>query len=350
MKKVTTTDIAKLAGVSQTTVSLILNDKYSSGISEGTCQKVQKIAKDLGYIIKNKAKPKRGLTHVIGLLVPTLTNPFFTFVASCVEEYCFANGYNVILCNIARQTESESDNLAKLVARNVDGIITTYTPSNPDYLLQIDKSIPVILLGESDTCHNIQTIGINSEKTGQIIASYLYEHGHRKIAMLTAPISRISLARPRRIAGMRNFLKSKDIEATFYVLEDENEYENDSIYEAEMGFTLTKRLLDNYDFTAVVAGDLYVPGIYKTLQNAGRNIPRDVSVVGIDNNFMCKLLTPTLTSVDHHLRDRSKLAVEQLIERIENYKEEIISNYQVEYSPSLVVRQSSGPVKKKSKA
>jgi LacI family transcriptional regulator len=346
MAKVTTTDIAREAGVSQSTVSMVLSFRENVVISEGTRARVQEAAERLGYqkptVGRRRARSKIG-SVLIGLMMPNLNNLFFTNVVSFVERYASLMGYEIVVCNIERKMEREEKKLASLVAKGVDGIIVAYTPHDVGNLKEIGRKMPVVILGESPTNCGIHTIGINGYRCGELMAAHLYELGHRDIAMLTAPIKRISLTRPRRISGARAYLESKGCAEGFYVLEDDDESEADEIYEFTIGYRLARRLLeDGRRFTAIMCSDMSAPGVYNVLSEANLRIPEDVSVVGIDNTFVGRILAPALTTIDHHLRERCKLAVENLVENIQG-DDSSPEGYLVEYSPSLIVRSSTAP-------
>lgn len=350
MSRVTTTDIAREAGVSQTTVSLVLRGRNDVAITQATRDRVMQTAQRMGYrktAPRERAKTaaKRG-TRLIGLLVPNLINLFFTNVVHNVERFTSGAGYEIVVCNIRRNVESEEDKLASLMDKGVDGIIVAYTPRNIENLKELCRRVPVVILGESPTDCGIQTIGINGYRCGEIMAAHLYNLGHRDIALLTAPIGRISLTRPRRIRGATAFLKSKGCAEGLFVLEDTDTTENEEedIYEFTIGYRLARRLLQSgRRFTAIMCSDMNAPGIYNVLSQHNLRIPEDVSVIGIDNTFVSRILSPALTTIDHHLPERCKLAVEYLTERIAamDWQGE---GYLVEYSPSLVARDSTGPV------
>lgn len=354
MAKITTTDIAREAGVSQSTVSVVLSGRERAAISASTRARVEEIARRLGYEKPASGRRRaraldaaRGGSGLIGLLVPNLINLFFTTVVSFVERYASLMGYEVVVCNIERRTEREEEKLKSLIEKGVDGILVAYTPRDIEKLKQIGRRLPVVILGESPTDCGIQTIGINGTRCGELMAAHLYELGHRDIAMLTAPIKRISLTRPRRISGARAFLESKGCAGGFYVLEDDDESEYDEIYEFTIGYRLARRLLESgRRFTAIMCSDMNAPGVYNLLAGAGLHIPEDVSVVGIDNTFVGRILSPGLTTVDHHLRERCKLAVENLVEAIAR-RDPAAEGYLVEYSPSLIVRSSTAPVRER---
>ena len=325
-----------------------MSGKPGVSISDETRKRVFDSAKKLGYEKKgNQISSVNLSSQLIGLMVSNLTNPYFTVVASCVESLAHESGYNTIICNTERKPEKEKRYIEDLISQGVDGIVIAFTPSNTEYINKISESIPIVIIGETDSYANLQTIGLNSIKAGEMVAAHLYELGHSKIAFLTSPVKNVSLSRQRRLDGIRDYLMSKGIIDTFYILESENEIESDEIYEIEIGYDLTRKLLSKHSVTAVVAvSDLMAPGIYSTLNEAGLSVPNDVSVVGFDNIFIAKTLYPKLTTIEHHINERSKLAVEQLLKRMKSRSDLNVFSYSVEYRPSLIIRESTAPAKR----
>lgn len=348
VKRVTTTDVAKKAGVSQTTVSLVLNGKTEAGISDDTVRKVMDAAVKLGYLQPTASNDFSVMQNVtIGLIVPDLVNPNFTDILS--EASIFATTYNVnlLVCNTDRSVELEAEYAVKLKNKGVDGIIYTFTPSCLDELEKGKNKIPVIVIGETDMNSNVPTIGVNSIAAGEMVAEYLYDLGHRKIAYITPPINSVSVLRRRRMEGLKKCLVEKGIENTFYIYEQDS-YMNwgDDCFEIGMGREQTRQLLKEHDVTAIVAqGDMIAFGVYQAIEEAGLRVPDDISVIGFDNIEYCKCVTPKLTSVDNYVKLRCKQAFEYLMMLIRNGDSKELSNLLVEYRPTIVVRESTSRVK-----
>lgn len=347
MGRVTMTDIARAVGVSQTTVSVVLNDNKRIHIPEETRNRIMEAADGMGYKLRPRAPrtSKRAIERrgLIGLMMPNLNNLFFTDLVRYIERFAWKSGYEVVLSNIERQSDREGQRLKALIDMNVDGIIMAYTPRDIDNARQIARRLPLVVLGESPTNCALHTIGINGYRCGELMIKHLCELGHRDIVMLTAPVSNISLTRPRRIEGARSYLSRMGSPGNFFVIEDDYEAEDDNIYEFEMGYKLTRQLLSSgRKFSAIMASDMCAPGIYEGLKQAGLSVPEDVSVVGIDNIFVGRILSPALTTIDHHMRERSRLAVDRLIDLIHTHAL-ADDGYLIEYSPSLIVRQSTAP-------
>ena len=347
VKRVTTTDVARYAGVSQTTVSLVLNGKTEAGISEETVRKVMDAAVKTGYLQPNASNDFTGMQNItIGFIVPDLVNPNFTDILSEASIYATTYNINLLVCNTDRSVDLESEYAAKLMNKGVDGIIYTFTPSCLDELEKGKKKIPVVVIGETDLGANVPTIGVNSIAGGEMVAEYLYGLGHRKIAYITPPINSVSVLRKKRLEGLRRYLEEKGINDTFYVYEQDS-YMNwgEDSFEVGMGREQTRQLLKEHDVTAIVAqGDLIALGVYEGIKEAGLRIPEDISVISFDNIEYCKCVTPKLTSVDNHMKLRCKQAFEYLMMLIKSSAPSKSMNLLVEYRPSIIVRESTAKI------
>ena len=353
-KKVTTTDIARAAGVSQTTVSVVLSGNSSIAISDATRKRVIETAKEMGYERRprnRRSTGKRlpgshiGRSRLIGLMVPSLGDLYYANIVKYVENYASMMGYEVVICDVKRKREREAFRLQSLLAMGVDGVIVAYTPSDIASLRIISRSVPVVILGESPTNCGIHTIGINSYRCGEMMASFLYELGHRDIALLTAPLNASTLTRCRRIEGARAFLETKGVADHFFVVEDETDPDNDEMSWIEMGWRLTRKLLEGgRKFTAVIAGEALVPGVYRALADRHLFVPQDVSVVGINNTFIGQIASPKLTTIDYHIAENCKLVLEH-IDRYLRSDPHTTQPALNEKLPSLIMRESTGCIR-----
>ena len=148
-KKVTTTDIAKMAGVSQATVSMILNKKYNVSFSRETIEKVEKAAEELGYH-KSECRRARKLTgqKLIAVFCPTLTNPYYVMLLQGIEEIAKESGYTVFVCNTLRDLKTEESCLRMLRQIQPMGIIYTCNPSAcfRQEILALSENIPLVVI------------------------------------------------------------------------------------------------------------------------------------------------------------------------------------------------------------
>ncbi len=358
MKRTTSKDVAKLAGVSQSTVSLILNNKDNVSFSADTVKRVTDAARDLNYSIQAPLpRTDRPRTKVIGILTPTMVNPYYPLLTQAIEQQAAANGYRTYICNTHRNHETEKQYLQLLTEQNVDGIIYTFTPWYPTLVERIAQEIPLVVVGERDDSLNVDTIGLNSYKAGSLIAEHLLELGHQKIAYISTPFGNMTLTRNQRLEGIRSHLcnNKKDDCLIISSPDIDDEYERSSgIYETEIGYNLALDLLEKEpDVTAMIGvNDMTAYGIITALKQRGVKVPQDISVCGFDNIFLSSISTPGLTTVDHSLSHRGKVAIDILLEKLDAPKQtrfgidsfSELNVYRIEYEPVLVKRASTGEV------
>ena len=358
MKKPTSSDVAKLAGVSQTAVSLILNDNDKITFSKETKERVLEAARQLGYTLPaRRKKEKTNSAQVILVFTPTLANPYYTDLTQYVEEFVGPMGYYVHVCNTFRNPELERYCLETLVTPHVVGIIYSFLPSFPKLLEQIMQTVPIVIIGEKQEGLALCSVGLNNVNAGAMIASHLYELGHRKIAFLSTPLNRFTMARSQRLEGVRQQMEHYGIgDGLEIIISDRRELDFDSQgdmpYEYGLGRHLTAQFLKNNRGATALIGvnDMMALGIMSELTAAGHRVPQDYSVCGFDNIFTSRIINPGLTTIDHHLRARCHAAADMLISRpptprgIQGFNDVRMVD-KIEYTPCLITRQSSGPRK-----
>jgi len=292
MKKVTSRDVAKMAGVSQSTVSFVLNNRKDISISDDTKKKVLAAAKKLNYIPNSFAAGLRtNRSKLIGLLMPTITNPFFPLLTQFIEEYTTAKGYNVLLCNTYRKPENEKACLKLLAEKSVDGILYLFTPTFTEYINKTSKQTPIVMIGEKMDNLDIHTIGLDSVTAGKMIAEHLVSKGHRHYAFISTPMDGISIARMRRYEGVKAKLEEHGLDGNLILETAELEYESiDSIYEIEIGFNMAKKILESKSETTAFIGvnDMVSFGIMNYANMSGIRIPDDISICGFDNIYLSR--------------------------------------------------------------
>jgi LacI family transcriptional regulator len=337
-------DVARKAGVSQTTVSLVLNDLRTGNISDITRERVYDAARELNYTVKKKADPRGNTLKVLGVVVPTLSNLIYPLWIQEIEEYAGSKGYKVLLCNTSRNPENEIAYLTLLLDVKVDGIIFIFNPTYPDFVKKVERQVPFINLAEKTDHLNVSIVGLDSVKAGEVITNHLLELGHRHFAYITTPIDSISISRAKRLEGIRAKLKQHHLEKNLIVQTGVNEHEPlNSAYEIEIGYSLTLQLLKSHPVVTAIIGvnDMVAVGIMNAIKEQGFEVPRDFSVCGFDNIVLARIFRPGLTTIEHHTYYRAKHAVDILIDKI-NKTEPRETVLKVEYEPQLVVRESTG--------
>lgn len=329
--KVTIKDIARLAGVSTTTVSRIINNKYDS-VGEETKEKVLNLIKELNYkpssIARSMVTKK---TKTIGLILPDISNSFFPNLARGIEDYSISKGYSALLCNSDNNLEKENLYIDTLIEKNVDGIIitTSYTWSEESFKKIRDNGIPLVVLDRINNSNDIYNVYTKSTDGAYSAIKYLIENNHRKIGCITGPLEfEISNL---RLEGYKKALKDSGINYA-------EEYVREADFKIELGKKCALDLLRETDVTAVFAcNDMMAIGVYQACKELKLKIPKDISVVGFDNIDISELVNPPLTTVNQNMYSMGKEAAKMLINIIEDLE---VEEKNKELKAELVIRES----------
>ena len=350
MKKPTSTDVARLAGVSQTTVSLVLGGHLNSSIPEETRERVIRAAEELGYRLpaRRKSGVPRGGSRMLLLLVPTLTNQYYTDLARLVEDYAETLNFQVVVCNTFRRPELERQYLETFTDSLAAGVIYTFLPSFPREADFLSRRVPTVIIGEKHSSLEICSIELSNVLAGSLLARHLLDLGHRKMVFISTPFNQLTLARGQRLEGIRQQLSEAGLKDSLEVLAEEPSREadrqDDMPYEYSVGRQLTAGLLDRgTEATALIGvNDMTALGILDELRSRGLRVPEDFSVCGFDNIFPSRLETLGLTTIDHQMALRCREAVSMIL--AQRSGSPLPAPHKIEYAPRLVIRRTTGPV------
>jgi LacI family transcriptional regulator len=333
MAKWTIKDIAKRSGVSITTVSRVLNRK-EEGMSEKTREKVLKVIKEAQYQPNQFA---RGLvtkqSKLLGLIVPTIANPFFPELCRGAEDEANKRDYSLVICNSDDKPEKEERYLRVLKEQQIDGIIlSSFSPSSKRLLEE--GNIPCALLDRVIEGNLYTSVFLDNEFGGYLAGKHLTDLGHRNIACISGPISiRNSF---ERVKGFRRALEESGINHQ-NILESEGEFTTESAYKH------AKDLLMHNNITAIFAcNDLMAFGVYQAAHELNIKIPEELSIIGFDDIPFASSLIPKLTTIRQDTYEMGRRAVELLINQIETGKTESF-----QFNPALITRESTSPYKLK---
>ena len=339
MKKYPTTkDIAKLAGVSRTTVSFVLNNRTDVKISEGTRQKVLNIAKKLDYhphaiatsLVKNKTK-------TIGLILcqqleSVFSDAFLPRVILGVSTVAQERDYKILLQYVEEVTMK--DTYYHMVReKRIDGIILSGPRSDDEELHKLkDEDFPVVLMGQIND-DSFSCSDINNVKAAKKAVQHLISHGHKRIAIITnAPLN--YTASELRLLGYKKALQKNSITYDEKLVCIGN-------FTPQSGFDAMQKLLSIKKLpTAVfVASDVVAFGVMDAIKKSGRNIPEDIALVGFDNVNLSEYVDPPLTTVNLPGFDIGKNAANLLINIIKNNENK---NKKIILETHMVLRKSCG--------
>ena len=351
MKKVTVTmhDVARLAGVSQTTVSLILNQDQRTTFSQDTVNRVYAAAEQLNYKAKRPALQKP-TSKTVMVLMANVNNPHYTAMLSKIEDACYANGINAISCCTYHDREVEKTYMELAVKLNCFGVIVLYPAGNQEALAELSEHLPVVTICDRTFDFSTDIVELNNFRAGQIAAEHLLSLGHRRIAVLTSSLER-NIARTERLNGLKDYF-AKYLPDDDMVLCVENGSESDKLAERlndyHAGYFLARNEnLYNRGITALVCmNDALAYGVLDALKEEGLSVPGDVSVIGFDNQFYSRLSGVALTTVDLHTEMLAGNAVNLLLQKIRTTPlasgvPEHSPRFKIDCEPGLVVRQTT---------
>lgn len=334
---ITTRDIAKEAGVSQTTVSLVLNNNTKISISAETRARVIKVAERMGYQFKKRVAQNK-TSPLVGVLIPTLSNLYYPLLVQNIEQYACSQGVTVIMQNTARSLEGEIQSIRYLRSIGVQGLLCLFTPKSP-----LPEDIPAVIIGEKLDGACVDTVSLNSYSAGRMAADHILSLGHRHIAYISTPLTNLTDARRKRLEGIKDRVTADGLIDNLRIYIDDQEAEStDSTYEFDCGLRMTERLLqENPECTAIIAvNDMTAMGCISALNRHGIKIPEEMAVCGFDNLWLHALTTPPLTSVDQMAFHGCKVGLGILMEKMNTPLSESESVF-MEYEPRLHQRGST---------
>jgi len=333
MVMVTIKDVARVAGVSPSTVSRALND--SPLIREETKERIRRIAEELGYERNELARGLvKGASGAIGLVIPDITNPFFAEVTRGVGEVAHARGYGVILCNTEEDPERERSYIGLLRRKRVDGLILTSVTAEDPYLKALARSkTPFVLVSRASQVVNAPYVGVDDRLGGRLAVEHLVELGHRRIGFIGGPPDVQSCV--DRLAAYEAVLDERGIPIR-------DEWIMFSDFTQSAGHRAARRLLGGKDRPSAVfaANDVVALGVLQAADELGIEVPEELSVVGYDDISYAALPRIRLTTVAQPSFDMGRIAVEWLLSALEGGKTRRL--YRL-LTPKLVVRSTTAP-------
>jgi LacI family transcriptional regulator len=310
-RRPTQADVAQLAGVSQTAVSLILN-KADPTIPDETRQRVLAAAQTLGYVPDRAARGLRtNKSYTIASIIPSITNPFYPAFERGIQDVAEEHEYNLVIYNSDGIAEKERRALLSAQQSRVEGLIVVLFQLGARSLLPLlDQNIAVVRLeshykepGEAP----LDNLYIDNIAAARAAVTHLIQRGHRRIGVL----ARNEGPGKVRVLGYHQALAAHCL-APDDTLMQQGEFTEEGGYEA------MQRLLDLSERPTAVfaANDMMALGAMLAIQEAGLKVPHDIAVVGFDDIPTARLVNPPLTTVTHFQVDLGRRAAELLFERL----------------------------------
>jgi alanine racemase len=330
-------DIAEQAGVSEATVSRVLNDR--PGVSTATRQAVLTALDVLGYERPLRLRARSGL---VGLIVPELENPIFPAFAQVMETLLAQHGYTPVLCTQTPGGVTEDEYVELLLDRGVAGIIfvsgmhADATASHDAYRSLVERGLPIVLVNGYAEGIDAPFISDDDAAAMDLAVTHLVSMGHQRIGLAVGPNRFVPVVRKRAA-----FIEAMTRQTGIDVAEAEDLVAH-SLFALEGGQAAAHHLL-GLGVTAIVCGsDLMALGAIRTVRQRGLRVPEDVSVVGYDDSRLIAFTDPPLTTVRQAVSAMGTAAVQALLDGISGRpapRDEFV------FRPELVVRSSTGPAR-----
>ena len=307
---VTIKDVAKLAGVSISTVSRVIND--SKPVTDEVKQRVLDVIKETGYVPNPLARSLvTKKSKLIGVIVPEVSDSFVNEILNGIEAVAKMYDYDILLVNTYSDKQQEIDSIRLLKTKQVEGIVMVSWILDEDHVNYMKESrIPAVYISKTARDYDIYTVSTSNENATYDMTKYLIENNHKEIALIMTSKEETILEAERR-TGYERALRDNNIE-----VRDELIKHGNTDYEG--GYSSMKELLDDKIIPSAVfvTGDEAAVGAINAIFDAGYNVPQDISVVGFNDTKLAKIYRPKLTTVFQPLFDMGAVSIRALIKLI----------------------------------
>ncbi|MCK3657331.1 transcriptional regulator [Pasteurellaceae bacterium Pebbles2] len=324
-------DVAKMAGVSTTTVSHVINN--TRHVAEETKQDVLKAIQQLNYSPSAVARSlKVNTTKSIGMIVTTSESPYFAEIIHAVEDRCYRQGYSLFLCNTQNNAEKIKNHLEMLAKKRVDGILVMCSEYHQDSLELFNNfsELPMVVMDWGIEDNRNDLIQDNSFSGGYLATKYLIDNGHKKIGIIAGELNK-AIAKTRYDGYVQAMQEANLAVNPNWVME--------GFFEPEDGYECMNKILVQAELPTAVfcCNDVMALGAISAITERGLRVPEDISIIGYDNIHSSRFYAPPLTTIHQSKARLGERALKLLFERIQskNNQREVI-----EMHPELVVRKS----------
>ena len=307
---VTIKDVAKLAGVSISTVSRVIND--SKPVTDEVKQRVLDVIKETGYVPNPLARSLvTKKSKLIGVIVPEVSDSFVNEILNGIEAVAKMYDYDILLVNTYSDKQQEIDSIRLLKTKQVEGIVMVSWILDEDHVNYMKEiRIPAVYISKTARDYDIYTVSTSNENATYDMTKYLIENNHKEIALIMTSKEETILEAERR-TGYERALRDNNIE-----VRDELIKHGNTDYEG--GYNSMKELLDDKIIPSAVfvTGDEAAVGAINAIFDAGYNVQQDISVVGFNDTKLAKIYRPKLTTVFQPLFDMGAVSIRALIKLI----------------------------------
>ena len=330
---ITIKDIAKAVGVSASTVSRALTG--SPLVSDETRSRILDVARSLGYERNELARALvKGASGAIGLVVPDITNPFFSDVARGVSDIAERAGYGVILCNTDGRVDRELSYVRLMRRKRVDGLLVCSATLDAPFVQDLTAAgTPFVLVSRMSADPDVPYVITDDRAGARLAVEHLVDLGHRRIGFIGGP-ENVQASRDR-MRAYRDVLSEQAISAR-------SEWSHHADFTQAAGRQVGQQILAQADRPTAIfaANDVTALGVLEVAEGLGLRVPEDLSLVGYDDISYASLPRIQLTTVAQPAVEMGQIASDWLFSRIES---DDVPPLQRVLSPRLVVRSTTGP-------
>ncbi|WP_082234698.1 LacI family DNA-binding transcriptional regulator [Halobacillus massiliensis] len=325
-------DVARLAGLSRTTVSRVINDQPY--VTEEKKEKILNAMKQLGYVPNSSARRLRSQrTETIAVLLPRVTNPFFGRLIESLEEEASDYGYQVIVCQTHDNKKKELDYLNLLKTKQVDGVVLASLANDWKDIEPFLASGPIVLCNEYMENEQISMIHIDHFQAAFDATLHLIEQGCRHLAYTTGG-HQTHITQQRK----NGFLRALEVNNLIF----NPELEICGTLNVEEGRKAFYYIKERHPYVDGVftGSDEVAAGMINAAAQEGWNVPGDLSIVGFDNQMISLLMVPAITTVQQPIDEMASKTIQVLVDKMHNKNHSMEHRYIYPYE--LIKRSSTG--------
>ncbi len=333
-------EIAKLADVSRSTVSRVINEQPN--VRDQVRERVWEVIRETGYQPHAAARSLvTRRTHIIGVIIPEavttlFTDPYFGHLLRGITMTCNSQRYHLMLSLFNDPAGPEEMYRRVVRSGHLDGVVVASTRMDDPVVGRLIKDrVPFVMVGRHPD-ERVNYVDVDNVASGRMAVEHLIRLGHTRIGMITGPLNMSHCT--DRLTGYRQALEAHRIPI------DENLIVKGD-FSVGSGTAATQRLLSR-EVTAIFAGsDTMAAGALKAIHDAGLRVPQDVALVGFDDVAVATALQPALTTVRQPIEQTGSMAAELLLNMLETQPDENAAAHRIVLPTQLIVRESCGALK-----
>ena len=350
-KGITMKDIANAAGVSQTTVSLILNRKFDSFHAE-TVKKVMDTAKSMNYQFPHSFSQFESNTVMV--ISVQSANPYYAAMQQGIDKAAFSQSFNLISVCTYHNPDLEATYLQFAIEQRLRGVIFLCLPDNLEAYENACASLPVVVVCDKDANVRGDIVELNHFDAGALAARHLLSQGHTHIAVLSHVIDGSTSSAKSRLNGILSEVQKGASKENLLMLTSKSTWSNvleNPNFHYQVGYTLAqdKRLYQSGVTGIICVNDMMAYGAMDVIIGKGFRIPEDFSIIGSDNLVFSQMPQVSLTTVEFYASVIAQSALTTLLNRTSLSDSSPLvysaAQFRVQCQPSLLVRDSTGPAR-----